>query len=424
MTDFSQADIFTDPTLIEDPYSYFEYLRRQGAAVRLPKHDVVAVLGYDETLAVLRDDDRFSAVNAITGPFPGLPFTPEGDDITPQIDAHRAQMPFGGMIATEDPPQHTKTRSLLMGVITPRRLKDNEAFMWRLADQQIDAFLGKGAFEVAKDYGEPFAGLVIADLLGIPEDDHPELARLLSFDAGAPGTLGDTRELGANPLEAVGMKLFQYLAERRAAPRADVLTDLALAKLPDGSLPPVEEVVGTATFLFAAGRDTAVRLITAALRFVAEDPQLQRRLRAERKLIPNFLEEVLRLEGAVKANFRLAKTRARVGEIEVEPGATVMQILASANRDPKRFEAPDELRADRKNAIEHLSFGRGVHACPGAPLARAEARITLERLFDRLADIRIDEAFHGPAGARRYAFEPTYMFRGLKALHLQVTAEP
>lgn len=421
MADFKTADVFTDLSLAADPFPYYEFLRDQGAAVRLPRHGVVATVGYDETLAVLRDDDRFSAVNAINGPFPPLPFTPEGDDITGQVDAYRASMPFGGLIATQDPPLHTKTRSLLGGIITPRRLKENEAFMWRLADEQIDSIIGSGRIEVARDYGKPFAAKVIAELLGIPVEDHRAVADLVATNAVVPGTIGASADIETNPLASIGMKLFEYLADRRANPRADVLTDLAQARYPDGTLSELPDVIGIATFLFAAGQDTSVYLFTAALRVLAEDRDMQARLRADHSLIPNFLEEILRLQGAVKANFRLAKVPVKVGELELPPGTHVMQIMAAANRDPKRFERPEEILLDRRNGKEHLSFGRGVHACPGAPLARIEAKITLERLLDRFADFRIDEEYHGPEEARRFEYVPTYMFHGLKSLHLTFT---
>jgi cytochrome P450 len=217
------------------------------------------------------------------------------------------------------------------------------------------------------------------------------------------------------------MHFYGYVEDRRRAPRKDVLTDLAHQRYADGSLPEVLDVVAVATFLFAAGQDTTVRLFAAMLRFLAEDPELQRRLRQERHRIPDFVEEVLRLEGTVRANFRLAKVPATVGDLAVEPGQPVMIIGRAMNRDPRRFEGPNALNIDRRNVHDNVAFGRGRHACPGAPLARAEAKVTLERLFDRTAEIRIDEAAHGPAGARRFDIEPSYMFRAIKELHLEIT---
>jgi cytochrome P450 len=415
---FDETDMFNELGLVGDPHPFVRHLRAKGPATRLPTHNVLAVTGYDEGLAVWRDDDRFSAINLATGPF--LPLTPVGDDITAQIEEHRAQMPLGGIIATEDPPLHTRTRSLLMGILTPRRMKQNEEFMWRLADQQIDGFIDRGRFEVIADYGLAFAKLTIADLLGVPEADHHKFRDVTP--KAMLGEIGkDPASLEINPLAQIGMIFYGYLEERRREPRKDLLTELAQATYSDGSLPPIADLIGITTFLFAAGQDTTTHLFTAMLRYLAEDPELQRKIRNERALIPGFIEEVLRLEGAVKTDFRLSKVPAKVGDVDVPAGATVMMMINGMNRDPRRFENPDELRLDRKNVHEHVAFARGIHTCPGAPLSRAEGKVTLERLLDRTSDIRIDEAKHGPRGARRYEYLPSYTFRGLKELHLEFT---
>jgi cytochrome P450 len=418
MIRYDEVDVFTDVEVASAPHAFFDHLRIKGPATELPRSDVVAVTGYEAGLAVFRDEERFSSINATSGPFPPLPFVPEGDDITAQIEAHRGDMPSGMLIVTQDPPAHAKTKALLMGMITPKRLKENEAFMLRLADQTIDEFIERGAVEVITEFAQPFATLVIADLLGVPEEDHQVFRTMIG---GLPGQIGRELNMANNPLAQIGMYFINYIQDRRAAPRRDVLTDLALQRYADGSLPDVIDVVAVATFLFGAGQDTTVRLFAAMLRFLAEDPDLQRKLRNERSLIPEFVEEVLRLEGTVKSTFRLAKVPGAVGGVDVSPGATIMMLIGAMNRDPARFESPNELRLDRKNVRDQLAFGRGIHSCAGAPLARAEARVTLERLFDRTSDIRLDESRHGPAGARRFEYEPNYIIRGLRELHLQFT---
>jgi cytochrome P450 len=176
--------------------------------------------------------------------------------------------------------------------------------------------------------------------------------------------------------------------------------------------------VNLSAFLFAAGQETTVRVMAAMLVFLCEDPDLQKRLRQDRSPIPNFVEETLRMEGTVKTGYRLAKVRAKVGEIEVEPGTPVMLLISAMNRDPSKFENPNEFQPERKNAREHLAFGRGIHACIGAPLARAELKVALERMFDRTDDIRFDERFHGTADNRNLDYLPSYMARGLTDLHL------
>jgi cytochrome P450 len=177
-------------------------------------------------------------------------------------------------------------------------------------------------------------------------------------------------------------------------------------------------VARIAANLFAAGQETTIRLLGSALQIMGDRPDLQRLLREERSRIPNFVEESLRYESPVKGDFRLSRVRTSVGGVEIPAGSQVMVLNGAANRDPRHFEGPDEFRVDRDNAREHLAFGHGIHFCAGANLARAEARITVERLLDRMADIAISEAEHGPPGARRYEYAPTFILRGLTRLHL------
>jgi cytochrome P450 len=127
---------------------------------------------------------------------------------------------------------------------------------------------------------------------------------------------------------------------------------------------------------------------------------------------------MLRYESPVKGDFRLARRSTTVGGVDIPAGTTVMLLNGAANRDAARFENPDQFVLERQNARQHMAFGRGVHSCPGGPLARAEARVSVERLLDRLGDIRISEEHHGPAQARRYRYVPTFVLRGLTELHL------
>jgi cytochrome P450 len=222
-----------------------------------------------------------------------------------------------------------------------------------------------------------------------------------------------------NPLAFLYEQFSAYVEDRRRNPRDDVLTGLATATFPDGSTPEVIDVVRVAANLFAAGQETTVRLLGTALQLIGERPELQQLLRANRDRIPNFIEETLRIESPVKGDFRLSRVPTTVGGVDVPAGTTVMVLNGAANRDPRRFERPDEFVVDRPDARHHASFGHGIHTCPGAPLARAEARVSIERLLDRMADIRISEAEHGPPDDRRYEYVPTFILRGLTRLHLE-----
>jgi len=418
MTNYESADWFTDPALVADPFPYYEYLRSKGPVVREPHHGVVVVTGYKEGMAVYRDDEHFSSINAPSGPIPPLPFTPDAFDIGPQIEQHRDQIIYSDWLVTRDRPAHTAYRALLMGLITPARLKKNEEFMWRLIDRHISEFIDRGSLEVVSDLARPFTVTVVADLLGVPEQDHKEFCENYR---PVPAQISGGESLEFNPLEFLSRYFTRYIEERRRNPLKDGLSELAHAKFPDGTAPTLKDVVNIAEFLFTAGQDTSARLITTALRFLGERPELQQQLRRQRDLIPNFLEEVLRVEPPVKCNFRVARVPVKVGDLDLAPGTTVMLLTGAINRDPDRFERPAELMIDRPNARDHLSFSRGIHSCAGAPLARAEGFICLQRIFDQTGDFRVSEAWHGSAGSRRYVYEPTYLLRGLQELHLEFT---
>ncbi len=412
---FDQIDYFTDLTLIEDPHPFFRHLREKGPVFELPTHSVLAVTGWQEGADLLSDAKTFSSVNTATGPIPPLPFEPEGDDITPQIEAHRSTMPYGAMLVAQDGEEHKKARRLLTGLLTPKRFRENEEYLTSLADRMIDGFIDKGGIEVISEYAHPYATLAIADLLGMPED---ACAAALEGCGSLPGHIGKVEAEKTNPLETLAMHFYGFITERRQAPKDDVMTILAEATHADGSLPSIEEVVGLAAVLFGAGQDTTVRLIAATLKTLGEKPELQDAIASNPDLIPVFVEEVLRLDGPTKSFFRLATRHARVGDIDVVPGTTIMVSPTAMNRDPRKFENPDEFRLDRANVRDHMSFGRGAHGCLGAPLARAEARLTIEKLLARVKDIRIDESVHGPAGARRFDYEPNYTQRALRSLNI------
>ncbi len=129
----------------------------------------------------------------------------------------------------------------------------------------------------------------------------------------------------------------------------------------------------------------------------------------------------MRIESPVKADFRLSRRATSVGGVEIAPGTPVMILNGAANRDPRRFECPEEFRLDRANAKEHMAFGRGAHSCPGGPLARVEGRVSIERILDRMRDIRLSDEQHGPPGARHFKYEPTWVLRGLHDLHIEFT---
>jgi cytochrome P450 family 150 subfamily A5 len=422
VNDWETKNFFEGDELVADPYPYFEALRARCPVHREPHHGVVMVTGYDEAVEVFQDPIAFSSCISVTGPFPGFPVPLAGEDVSGLIEQHRAELPMSDQLPTLDPPVHTAHRGLLMKLITPRRLKENEAAMWRLADGLLDEFLAGGEGEFISGFAGPFTLLVIADLLGVPEQDQQAFAYTLQHRPRSHGIGSTGPETTAHsPLEFLYEKFTAYIEDRRREPRDDVLSGLAAATFPDGSVPEVIDVARVAANVFSAGQETTVRLLSAALKVMAERPDIQRLLRAERDRIPNFIEETLRTESPVKGDFRLSRVPVTIGGSDIPAGTTVMVLNGAANRDPRRFADPAAFDPARPNARHHLAFGRGIHTCPGAPLARAEARVAIERLLDRTSDITISERGHGPADARRYRYLPTFILRGLTRLYVEFT---
>jgi cytochrome P450 len=406
----------------DDPYDYFDWVRDQGPVWQDPKWGVFMITGHPEAMEVYGDPATFpehdaaggtwSSCNAVSGPFMKMSIPVEGDDITDIIVKCRHELPFSDQLPAFDPPRHTDHRHLLMRLITPKRLSENEEFMWRYADRLIDGFVDEGACEFVGRYAEPFTLTVIADLEGVPEEDHELFRDRLS-------TVHESMQ--HKPLEFLYERFSEYIEDRRARPQSDILTGLATATFPDGSTPEVGDAALIAANLFAGGQETTVRLLSFALRMLGEQPDLQARLRQERERIPNFIEETLRLESPLRTQFRMARVRTSLGGHDIPAGGTVMLVPGACNRDPRVFERPHEFDLERENARQHIGFGHGIHTCAGAPLARAEGRVTVNRFLDRTDDIAIAEPHHGPADDRTYEYLPTFFLRGLQTLHLDIT---
>jgi cytochrome P450 len=422
MSEFESVNFFADRAVQDDPYPYFDWVRSQSPVWQEPNYGMFIITGHQEAMAVYSDpatfpenepaSGTFSSCNVVCGSFVKLSLPFEGDDITDIIAKCRNELPFSDQLPSFDPPNHTAHRHLLMRLITPKGLKENETFMWEFADHLLNGFLGQGSCEMVRDYAEPFTLTVIADLEGVPQSDHALFRERLS-------TVHE-QEVAHKPLEFLYDRFTEYIEDRRQEPGNDVLSGLATATFPDGSTPEVKDAALIAANLFAGGQETTVRLLSFALRTLGERPDLQQLVREDRDRIPNFIEEMLRLESPLRTQFRMARVPTTLGGVEIPAGASLMLVPGACNRDPRMFENPYEFDIDRPNARQHVAFGFGIHTCAGAPLARAEGRVTLNRFLDRTSHISISEEFHGPAGARHYDYLPTFFLRGLKQLHLDL----
>jgi cytochrome P450 len=421
MQPLAERDYFTDYEILKDPYAFFEALREHGPIYRPPGRDYYVVTGFAEALEVLRNHDDFSAIIGLQGAGAPLPFAPHGSDITAQIEAHRQQFAGGDQVVNLDDDAHTRLRALINTLFVPSRLKASEEFIADYSGDMVRKAVADGRVDLISQIATPFVTVVVADLLGVPVEDRQIFMDAIA-SAPPPGSLdGHNPMEGENhPFAVMGKYFYGYIADRRANPRTDILTELAHATYADGTTPEVYDIVQLGMFMFGAGQDTSAKLLGNAMKYLVEDMDLQDRLRADRSQIPAFLEEVLRIEGSTKQTARLARKDTRIGDVAIPAGTKVLVALSAANRDPQRWEQPDALLLGRRKIAEHVGFGRGKHVCAGAPLARVEVRVIMEKFLEQTARIELDRDKH-PNGVADLSYEASFIIRGLAEMHLKLT---
>lgn len=407
-------DIFGPDPGIEDPYAFYELVREASPAYREPRHGAYLVTGYDDIVEISRNTDVFSSLPVVSGPFTS--FTLPADATSPE-DAIReyrrkteSERPGQiDLLITNDPPDHTEYRSLVGKLFTPKRMREVEGNVAQLGNQIIDEFVDAGKVEFVYGFADAYPVLVLGELLGIPREEHAALRRIVQDERGEfDSTLGT---FPAMVIALVG-RFSQWFEERRADPRDDILSDLAAARLPNGSEPSVYELVRLLIAIFFAGQETTSRLLTNSALLLATRPELADRVRREPGLTGGFVDEMLRWAPPGPGLFRLAKVDAEVAGVKVPAASIVWLLGAAANRDPAYFPDPTTFDLERPNAKAALSFGHGPHFCIGASLARAEGRCGVEALLRRLDDIQIDPE-HPEVN-----WTPNLIFRRVEELNL------
>jgi cytochrome P450 len=393
-----QFDPFHDPYLA-DPYPFFARARVATPVFYSPDLDYWVVTRYHDIRHIFQTPSLFSAVNTLA---PLQPICPAA--------AHR--LAEGGFrpvptLTNSDPPGHSRVRRLANVAFSPRRVAAMEPFVRELTGRFLTERLSSGRADLVRDLAWELPALVIFRVLGIPDEDVPRVK------AGAESRL---LLMWGRPTEdqqvrlAQGMAAFWRYAEalvasRAERPRDDFTSDLLLAR--DGRLPALshQEVTQIVYELLFAGHETTTGMIGNALRQLLSHRHAWEEICRDPSLIPNAVEEVLRLDSSVIAWRRRTTQAVQIGGVPVPADANLLLLLGSANRDPAVFKDPDRFDIRRQNAREHLSFGHGAHYCLGAPLARLEARVVLEELSARLPSLRL-------VPGQTLRFQPNTTFRG------------
>ncbi|MGW2331607.1 cytochrome P450 family protein [Streptomyces sp. NPDC001700] len=307
-----------------------------------------------------------------------------------------------------DPPQHTRLRKLVTKAFTTGSVAALRPFIEQVTDDLLDAWPTHGQVDVVADLAMPLPVTVICELLGVPEDNRADVKRWSAdlFAAGQP-----------ERIDAASHTMAQYMAdliaEKREHPGGALLDDLILVRDGEDRLSE-EELVSLAVLLLVAGHETTTNLISSALLALLQKPADLERLRHEPDLVPGALDELLRHSSPVSmATFRYTTEAITLGGTEIPADAPVQVAIGAANRDPTRFPAPEQVDLER-DASGHLSFGHGIHRCLGAPLARAEAELALQKVLTRFPKLRL------AVPPEDLIWRPTRLVQGLTALPVLV----
>ncbi|MGW7533253.1 cytochrome P450 [Amycolatopsis sp. NPDC054798] len=335
-----------------------------------------SVYGYEETLQIMADTDTFSS---------GI------SRVVPEL----AEFTEGGL-TTLDPPRHTKLRKIVSKAFTPRVVSDMESAIQRISEELLDQVEG-GRMDLVGDFAYPLPVIVIADLLGIPAEERE------TFRGWVDAMLSGTMDMSLNErseeydkefaraienIQNLNSFIAEHAKSRRTAPRDDLLTRLVEAEV-DGERLTDQEVTNFAALFLLAGHVTTSALLGNMILCLDQYPQQRKEVRDDRSLVPSAIEEALRMYSPFASISRVTQTEADVAGTKIPADQLVALVLGAANRDERQFADP-HVYDIRRDPNPHLAFGRGIHFCIGAPLARLEGRIAMNLLLDRFPDLRCD----------------------------------
>jgi cytochrome P450 len=312
-----------------------------------------------------------------------------------------------------DPPDHTRVRKLVNKAFTPRRVAALRDHVETLVARLLDEAGAAGRFDLIHDFAEPLPAIVIAELLGVPPEDHRQFRQWSSQLIGA---IGSTRPEQRDAAMEGGRALLAYLSDtiaaRRRAPRDDLISAMIQAQEASDALSDAE-LLATSNLLLLAGHETTTNLIGNGTLALLREPGSWQRLAGDPALVPTAIEELLRFDGPVQATVRVALEDVPLGDHVMPEGSLVLASIGSANHDPAMFADPDRLDLAR-DPNPHLAFGIGTHFCMGAPLARLEAEAAFRALTQRFPGLSlVDDCPE---------YRPNPVLRGL--MRLEVLAGP
>jgi cytochrome P450 len=408
MDDGATAISFVDPAVQKCPFDHYAAVRARSPVYLDPITGFYVLTGYEAVREATMDAANYSSKA-------GQIAIREGSWVADQVRAlydTEGWMPVHSLV-NNDPPDHTRFRTFVDRAFLPSRLKTIAPKIQPAVDRLVDGFIGAGEVEFMGAFANVLPLLIFGNEFGIPEEDQPAFRHWSNvLLAQMDPILTPERELElTREVVALQKYLITRIEHYRATPGPTTLSDLVEAA--DARGLNTAELLSVIQMLVPAGHETTANALGSGMRRLAEDPELAERLRRDPTAIPQFVEEVLRLDAPVQGLFRRALRDMVIEGVQIPAGATLVLSWGAGNRDPEKFPSPDQVDLTRDNARQHLSFGAGPHFCVGSRLARLELEIAFARLLQRLLDISLM-----PEGAR---YNAHYFAYGPASLKIRFT---
>jgi len=392
------------PGMLADPYAMYRALREQAPIYRSEMMESWILTRYDDIDAVLTDS-RFSSDRTRAKTRFAQMIREQQEQYGPMSSAQT--------MLTSDPPDHTRLRRLVSKAFTPRAVENLRPRIQEIIDYLLDEAGKSGEFDIIHELAYPLPVIVIAEMLGVPAEDRhrfKEWSDTVVATLGGPFTPPEVMEAGRRAIDELGEYFGHIIAARRAEPKEDLISGLIAAE-EGGQVLSEDEIFATCILLLIAGNETTTNLIGTSMLALFRNPDQLERLREDPALISSAVEELLRYAGPVHGTGRVPKEDIEIAGHTFHEGEMVFTLLAAGNRDPTHYENPEQLDIGR-NPTDHLAFGDGIHFCLGAPLARAEAQITIGTMLQRFPKLRLLDEDPEWGG--------TFIIRGPKRLNVAV----
>lgn len=397
-----------DPKVIACPHAYYKKLRQEAPVHHDPNTGFYMVSNYELVMEVIRRPEIFSSkfAQALEG----------GQEPSEKVKAILAEgWEAVDTMLTQDPPEQRRYRKLVDDAFSPRKVKALQPYCEKLANELVDNFIDNGECEFVSEFCVKLPLTVIADQLGIPRDmmaTFKEWTNAFVIRLSGMAT-PEQEEQAARDIVAFQKYFAHKLEEYKQQPTDNIISDIANAGVSDERPLDIKESLNILQQVLVAGNETTTSAIAEAMYLLLTNPEQMANLRQNPGLIPNFTEEILRLSTPTQNMWRITTQDTELGGVTIPKNSAVIIRFASANRDENLFTDPDAFDVSRANAGKHLAFGKGIHMCLGAQLAKMEITTAFKVLLARLKQIELNDKTQQPD------YPPNVLLRGMTSLPIK-----